>query len=42
MKIIADLHIHSKYSEYKEEKDYVKESNEENIDILLGKLNPMI
>ena len=37
--ISFDLHIHSIYSEYKEVKDYVKESNEENIDVLLQKLN---
>lgn len=34
-----DLHIHSIYSEYKEEKNYVSNSNEDNIDILLKKLN---
>lgn len=34
-----DLHIHSIYSEYKEEKNYVSNSNENNIDILLKKLN---
>ena len=34
-----DLHIHSVFSEYKEQKDYVVDSNEENIDVLLKKLN---
>lgn len=37
--INIDLHIHSIYSAYKEEKGYVDDSNEENIDILLEKLN---
>ena len=35
--INIDLHIHSIYSAYKEEKGYVDDSNEENIDILLEK-----
>ncbi len=34
-----DLHIHSIYSEYKEENDYVANSNEDNIEVLLEKLN---
>mgnify|MGYP003299477457 CR=1 FL=1 len=34
-----DLHIHSVFSEYKEQKDYVVDSNEENIDVLLKRLN---
>ena len=37
--INIDLHIHSIYSAYKEEKNYVDESNEENIEVLLNKLN---
>lgn len=37
--INIDLHIHSFASSYKEEKDYVKDSNIENIDVLLKKLN---
>ena len=36
--IKADLHIHSKTSEYKEADRYVDESNIENIDVLLSKL----
>ena len=36
--IKIDLHIHSKASEYKEAKGYVDESNIENIDVLLTKL----
>ena len=36
--IRIDLHIHSKASEYKEEKDYVKESNINNVEVLLEKL----
>jgi len=34
-----DLHIHSVFSGYKEQKNYVVDSNEENIDVLLKKLN---
>lgn len=37
--INIDLHIHSKASDYKEEKGLVEESNIDNIDILLEKLN---
>ena len=37
--IKIDLHIHSKMSEYKENDGYVDESNIDNIDILLSKLN---
>jgi len=36
--IKVDLHIHSKASEYKEADGYVDESNIENIDVLLSKL----
>ncbi|MBQ6860615.1 MAG: hypothetical protein IJO08_03105 [Clostridia bacterium] len=36
--IRIDLHIHSAASEYKEEENYVSESNVENVDVLLGKL----
>ena len=36
--IKVDLHIHSKTSEYKEADGYVDESNIENIDVLLSKL----
>lgn len=36
--IRIDLHIHSKCSEYKEEKNYVDESNIDNVDELLKKL----
>lgn len=36
--INIDLHIHSYLSEYKENNDYVKDSNIDNIDILLEKL----
>lgn len=36
--IRIDLHIHSKASEYKEPKGYVQESNINNIDVLLSKL----
>ena len=31
--INIDLHIHSKYSAYKEEKGYVDDSNEKNINL---------
>ena len=34
-----DLHIHSAFSSYKEEKDYVTNSNEDNVNVLLKKLN---
>ncbi|MBR8700678.1 hypothetical protein IX317_000583 [Fusobacterium sp. DD29] len=34
-----DLHIHSKASEYKEDKEVIKNSTIENIDVLLEKLN---
>lgn len=37
--INIDLHIHSNYSSYKEKKDYVKESNIDNVDVLLKELN---
>ena len=37
--IRIDLHIHSCASAYKEEKDYVKESNIDNVDVLLSRLN---
>lgn len=37
--INMDLHIHSAFSAYKEEKNYVDESNEDNIGVLLNKLN---
>lgn len=37
--INIDLHIHSNNSSYKEEKDYVKNSNSENINVLLERLN---
>ena len=36
--IRIDLHIHSKASEYKEENGYVDESNIENVNDLLSKL----
>ena len=36
--IRIDLHIHSAASEYKEEENYVSESNVENVDVLLEKL----
>lgn len=36
--IKIDLHIHSKASEYKEAADYVKDSNINNVDVLLQKL----
>lgn len=36
--IRIDLHIHSVASEYKEESNYVSESNIKNVDVLLGKL----
>ncbi len=36
--IRIDLHIHSKASEYKEEVNYVEDSNIENVDVLLSKL----
>ena len=35
--INIDLHIHSYLSEYKESVDYVKDSNVDNINILLDK-----
>ena len=37
--INIDLHIHSKASEYKEENEIVKNSNIDNIGVLLEKLN---
>ena len=37
--ISIDLHIHSTFSAYKENNGYVKNSNIENIDVLLQKLN---
>ena len=37
--INIDLHIHSKASEYKEENEIVKNSNIDNIEVLLEKLN---
>lgn len=36
--INIDLHIHSYLSDYKESEDYVKDSTQDNIDILLAKL----
>ena len=37
--ISIDLHIHSIFSAYKENDGYVQNSNIENIDVLLQKLN---
>ena len=36
--IKIDLHIHSKASEYKESDGYVKDSNIDNVNVLLSKL----
>lgn len=36
--IIVDLHIHSKASDYKEERGYMDESNIDNVEVLIGKL----